>query len=181
MDSGRGRESTMSTIVHEGTGPVATPANVSVSGAGITAGDVGILVLRLALGAVFFAHGAQKVLGWFGGQGLEATVAGFVKSGVPLPLAYLVPFTEFLGGLGLIFGVLARLSALGIAVIMLVAIFKVHLPNGFFMNWFGNQKGEGFEYHLLVIGMALMVILAGPGRLALADLEGKLFKEARVP
>src|SRR5204863_4427942 len=136
------------------------------------------LILRLVLGTVFFAHGAQKVLGWFGGQGLEPTVQGFIKGGIPLPLAYLVCFTEFLGGLGLIVGVLARLSALGIGIIMLVAILKVHLANGFFMNWFGNQKGEGFEYHLLVLGMASMILLAGPGRIALVDIESRLLRRA---
>ena len=111
----------------------------------ISAVDTGLLVMRLALGIVFFAHGAQKFFGWFGGSGLTATIDGLVKSGIPMPLAYLVPFTEFLGGLGLIFGVLARLSALGISIIMLVAIFKVHLANGFFMNWFGNKALFSFE------------------------------------
>jgi putative oxidoreductase len=142
--------------------------------------DWGLLLLRLALGVVFIAHGSQKLFGWFGGQGLAATIQGFEKGGIPAPLAYLVPFTEFLGGLGLIFGVLARLSAIGISVIMLVAIFKVHLANGFFMNWMGKQPGEGFEYHLLVLGMAATVLLAGPGRLALADWEGRFLRRGAI-
>src|SRR5258708_4253963 len=117
----------MSTLAHEG-----APAR-AVSD--VRAVDWAFLFLRLAVGAVFFAHGGQKVFGWFGGNGLDATVAGLAKGGVPMPLGYAVAFTEFLGGLGLIAGVLARLSALGIATIMTVAILKVHLANGFFMNW----------------------------------------------
>ncbi len=155
----------MSTIAHEG---VVTRSEAHA----ITATDVGILLVRLALGVVFFAHGAQKVFGWFGGHPLAETAAGMAHT-VPLPLAYVAIFTELLGGLGLIFGVLARLSGLGIAIEMLVAILLVHAKNGFFMNWFGNQKGEGFEYHLLAIAMGLLVLLAGPGRIALADLEGR--------
>jgi len=160
----------MSTLTHDAT--VARPQNRV-----ITAIDWGLLFLRLILGAVFFAHGAQKVLGWFGGSGLSATVQGMAHMGIPAPLAYLASFTEFLGGLGLIFGVLSRLSALGIAINMIVAILLVHLPNGFFMNWFGQQKGEGIEYHLLVIGIALMILLAGPGRLAIGDPEVRLFRK----
>ncbi len=137
----------------------------------ITATDWGLLILRLALGVIFFAHGAQKVLGWFGGPGLAATVSGMSHMGIPAVLGYVAAFTEFLGGLGLIFGVLARLSALGIFIVMAVAVLKVHISNGFFMNWMGNQKGEGFEYHLLAMSIAVMILLAGPGRLALADLE----------
>jgi putative oxidoreductase len=142
----------------------------------LTATDWGLLILRLALGVIFFAHGSQKVLGWFGGSGLAATVGGMAHMGIPAPLAYLAAFTEFLGGLGLIFGVLARLSALGIFVVMAVAVLKVHLANGFFMNWMGNQKGEGFEYHLLAMAIALMVMLAGPGRIAIADVERRIMK-----
>lgn len=142
--------------------------------AAITATDWGLLVLRLALGVVFFAHGAQKVLGWFGGPGLAGAAGGMSHMGIPAALAYVAIFTEFLGGLGLVFGVLARLSALGILIEMAVAVFLVHLPNGFFMNWMGNQKGEGYEYHLLAMSIALMVLLAGPGRLALSDPEAKL-------
>ena len=163
----------MSTIAQRGFG---IRSQVGV----LTAADWGVFFVRLALGAVFFAHGAQKVFGWFGGQGLEQTVAGFAKGGIPMPLAYLVCFTELLGGLGLIFGVLSRLSALGISIIMLVAILKFHLPNGFFMNWAHNQKGEGFEYHLLAIGMALMVMLAGPGRLAVMDWEERICRRIGI-
>jgi putative oxidoreductase len=143
----------------------------------LTALDWGLLILRLAVGVVFFAHGAQKVMGWFGGPGLSAVVAGFGHMGIPAPLAYLAAFTEFLGGLGLIFGVLARLSALGITIVMIVAVLTSHIHNGFFMNWY-NAPGakEGYEYHLLVIAMTLMVLLVGPGKIALADIEARLFK-----
>lgn len=162
----------MSTITHDGAAGFAERDRSHA----LTATDWGLLILRLALGAIFFAHGAQKVLGWFGGHGLAATVGGMTQMGIPAALGYIAAFTEFLGGLGLIFGVLARLSALGIFIVMAVAVLKVHLANGFFMNWTGSQRGEGFEYHLLVMAIALMVMLAGPGRLALSDPERRVLR-----
>jgi putative oxidoreductase len=129
-----------------------------------TSNDVTLTMLRLVLGVVFFAHGAQKLLGWFGGFGFSATMGFFThQAGLPAPLAFLVIMTEFFGGLGLILGFLTRIPALGIAVEMIGAIFLVHLPNGFFMNWYGNQKGEGFEYHLLTIATAAVLLLRGAG------------------
>ncbi len=113
-----------------------------------TTDDYGLTIARLILGIVFFAHGAQKVLGWWGGPGFTATMGFFVQMGIPAPLAFLAIMAEFLGGLGLIVGAVSRVAAFGILVNMVVAITTVHWPNGFFMNWGGNQKGEGFEYHL---------------------------------
>jgi putative oxidoreductase len=131
---------------------------------GSTSNDVALTALRLVLGVVFFAHGAQKMLGWFGGYGFSGTMGFFThEMGLPAPLAFLVIATEFFGGLGLIVGLLTRVAALGIAVEMVVAIFLVHLPNGFFMNWYGNQKGEGIEYHLLAIATAATLLLRGAG------------------
>src|SRR5215831_19459472 len=123
---------------------------------GLCSTDSGIagLLLRLTLAVVIFPHGAQKALGWFGGQGFTPTMAFFTRSGIPPVLALLVIVTEFLGPLGLAFGLLCE---------MLVAIVTVHWRNGFFMNWTGTQQGEGFEYHLLVIGMALTVFIVGAG------------------
>jgi putative oxidoreductase len=128
-----------------------------------TSNDVALTILRLVLGVVFFAHGAQKLLGWFGGYGLTATVGAFTHMGMPAPIVYLIIATEFFGGLGLILGFLTRIPALGIACLMAGAIFMVHLPNGFFMNWSGNQKGEGIEYHLMAIAMAAVLLLRGAG------------------
>jgi putative oxidoreductase len=128
-----------------------------------TSDDVSFTILRLVLGVVFFAHGAQKMLGWFGGFGFHATMGSFAHMGMPAPVALLVICTEFFGGLGLIVGLLTRLAALGIAGEMVGAIFMVHLANGFFMNWMGNQKGEGFEYHLLAIAVAAALLLRGAG------------------
>lgn len=123
------------------------------------------LLLRLTLALVIFPHGAQKVLGWFGGHGLEGTMGFFTQTlGIPYPLALLAVIAEFLGPLALAAGFLSRVAAFGIAVEMAVAVFLVHRPNGFFMNWTGNQGGEGFEYHLLVIGLALAVMIWGAGR-----------------
>jgi len=127
-----------------------------------TSNDVALTSLRLVLGVVFFAHGAQKMLGWFGGHGFHGTM-GFLGHMMPAPVALLVICTEFFGGLGLIVGLLTRIAALGIGGEMIGAIFMVHLPNGFFMNWAGNQKGEGIEYHLLVIAMAATLLLRGGG------------------
>ncbi len=125
--------------------------------------DVTLTILRVVLGVVFFAHGAQKMLGWFGGYGFHGTMGFLTHVGLPAPVAFLVICAEFFGGLGLIVGLLTRVAALGIAGEMIGAIFMVHLPNGFFMNWFGNQKGEGFEYHLLAIAMAAALLLRGAG------------------
>jgi putative oxidoreductase len=112
---------------------------------------------------VFFAHGAQKMLGWFGGYGFHGTMGFFAHLGIPAPVAFLIICTEFFGGLGLIVGLLTRIAALGIGGLMIGAIFMVHLPNGFFMNWAGTQKGEGIEYHLLVLAMAATLLLRGAG------------------
>src|SRR3954447_7213516 len=109
-----------------------------------TPDDRVVTLLRIALGIIFFAHGAQKMLGWFGGYGYTGTMHSFTASGIPAPLAFLAIAAEFFGGLGLIFGLLGRVAAIGITVNMLVAIAAVHAKFGFFMNWAGSQKGEGF-------------------------------------
>jgi len=121
-------------------------------------------ILRLALGLVFFAHGAQKMLGWFGGYGFSGTMGFFTGAmHIPAPLAFLAIAAEFFGGLGLILGFLTRIAAFGIAVNMLVAIAAVHGPFGFFMNWSGTQKGEGFEFHLLVLAITAFLMIRGAG------------------
>ena len=123
------------------------------------------LILRVTLGVVMFPHGAQKLLGWFGGYGFAGTMDMFTqKMGIPAALAFLVIITESLGSVGLVVGFLTRLAAFGIFCIMVVAIAMVHWPNGFFMNWAGNQPGEGIEYHLLVIGIAIVLMIWGAGR-----------------
>ncbi|MBZ5549997.1 MAG: DoxX family protein [Acidobacteriia bacterium] len=128
-----------------------------------TTQDVSLTILRLVLGVVFFAHGAQKMLGWFGGYGFHGTVGFFTHIGMPAALAFFVIVTEFFGGLGLIAGFLTRIAALGVSGLMVGAIFVVHLQNGFFMNWMGNQKGEGYEYHLLALAIAAALMLRGAG------------------
>lgn len=123
--------------------------------------DVALLIARVIVGVVFMAHGAQKLFGAFGGPGLSAVV------GMMGPVGYLVSIGEFFGGLGIVVGFLSRFSGASIIVIMLGAIGMVHGKVGFFMNWMGNQGGEGFEYHLLAIGILLVILIAGPGRYAL--------------
>jgi len=129
-----------------------------------TSNDGAITILRLVLGLVFFAHGAQKMLGWFGGYGFSGTMAFFTgMMHIPAPFAFLAIAAEFFGGLGLIFGFLTRIAAFGISVNMLVAILMVHHQFGFFMNWTGAQKGEGYEYHLLVLAIATFLMIRGAG------------------
>jgi putative oxidoreductase len=132
-----------------------------------TSNDLTLAIARLVLGIVFFAHGAQKMLGWFGGYGFSRTMGFFTHNGIPAPLAFLAICAEFFGGLGLIVGLLSRIAAFGIAVNMVVAIATVHVHNGFFMNWFGHQKGEGYEYHLLALGLLLLVMVKGAGAASL--------------
>ena len=126
------------------------------------------LILRVVLGGVIFAHGAQKLLGWFGGNGFDGTM-GFFTSVMHLPwiVAFLVIIGESIGSLALIAGLLTRFTAASFIVIMLGAIMTVHLPQGFFMNWFGQQQGEGFEFHLLVIAMSLVLLVVGGGKWSL--------------
>src|ERR1700674_2306225 len=133
-----------------------------------TDGDWVIAVVRIVLGVVFFAHGAQKALGWFGGAGLQSTVRVFREQlRIPAPLALVSVAAEFLGGLGLVVGLLSRIAALGIAVVMIVAILTVHRKFGFFMNWYGEKQGHGIEYHILVLALALTVIIKGAGAFSL--------------
>lgn len=130
-----------------------------------TKDDVAPLVMRIMLGVVFFPHGAQKLFGWFGGYGLDGTLNFFTQTmGIPLALAVLVIAAESLGALGLIAGFLTRIAALGVASVMVGAIFMVHLKYGFFMNWAGKQAGEGFEYHLLAIALAIALMITGGGK-----------------
>jgi len=133
-----------------------------------TDGDWVITMVRIALGVVFFAHGAQMALGWFGGAGLQSTVRAFRENlRIPAPLALLSVAAEFLGGLGLIVGLLSRIAALGIAVVMIVALISVHWKFGFFMDWYGDKKGHGIEYHILVLALALAVMIKGAGSFSL--------------
>ena len=133
-----------------------------------TDNDFMLSMIRVVLGVVFFAHGAQKMLGWFGGDGFSGTMAFFTQQlGIPSVLAFMAIVAEFFGGLGLLVGLLSRVAAFGIACNMLVAITMLHIHNGFFMDWFGTQQGEGIEYHLLALALALTVIVRGAGAYSL--------------
>jgi putative oxidoreductase len=132
-----------------------------------TNNDVAIMVIRIMLGLVFFPHGMQKLTTMFGGYGFTGTMGFFTdKLGVPAVFAFLAIMAEGAGWLGLVTGFLTRIAAFGIGVNMAVAVYLLHWQNGFFMNWFGNQKGEGFEYHLLVIAMVIALIIKGGGALS---------------
>lgn len=124
-------------------------------------------ILRLLLAAVIFPHGAQKVLGWFGGGGIAGTIGYFESAfGLPATAAALVMAAEFLGSLALLVGFLTRLAAFGVACVMAGAIYLVHLQVGFFMDWGGQLEGEGYEYHLLALAICLALMVAGGGRLS---------------
>lgn len=144
-----------------------------------TTEDSAPTIARIILGLVMFPHAAQKVLGWYGGGGIEETM-GYMTGMLHIPaiFAALAIAAEFLGSLGLIAGLLGRVAAFGIACELAVAVMLVHRPNGFFMNWTGQQKGEGFEFHLLAIGLAAIVIVKGSGAFSLDRL---LWKRGAVP
>jgi putative oxidoreductase len=132
-----------------------------------TSNDWTLTLLRLVMGVIFFAHGAQKALGWFGGYGFSGTMGFFTgMMHIPAVFGFLAICAEFLGGIGLIVGALTRIAAFGIATNMAVAILFVHSQFGFFMNWTGQQKGEGFEYHLLAIAIAIVLMARGGGALS---------------
>jgi putative oxidoreductase len=127
-----------------------------------------LTILRLILGGIFFAHGAQKALGWFGGYGFSGTMSFFTQQmHIPAPLAFLAICAELLGSIGLVLGLLGRVAAFGIFCNMLVAVWMVHFQFGFFANWSGTKKGEGYEYHLLAIVIALVLMIKGSGALSI--------------
>jgi putative oxidoreductase len=136
-----------------------------------TDNDIATTILRLVLGVIFFAHGAQKMLGWFGGYGFTGTMGFFTGLlHIPAPFAFLAIAAEFFGGLGLIFGLLTRVASFGIFCNMIVAVAMVHHQFGFFMNWTGAQKGEGYEYHLLALAATAFLMIRGAGAVSIDHL-----------
>ncbi len=142
--------------------------------------DYLLTFLRLVLGVTFLAHGSQKVFGWFGGFGFTNTMHYFEHLGIPAAFAFLAIAAEFAGGLGLIFGFLSRIAAFGIGVEMVVAIAKFHAANGFFMNWTGTQKGEGFEYHLLTLALIIAILVRGAGAVSIDSWIARSLRGHRV-
>lgn len=141
-----------------------------------TNNSVATLLVRVALGAVFFPHGAQKALGWFGGYGLSGTMGFFTGTlGIPALFAALAIAAEFLGAIALLAGAVTRVAALGIASVMAVAM-TMHWQFGFFMNWSGQQKGEGIEFHLLALAMAVYLVIRGGGALSV---DGAIAKQSK--
>jgi putative oxidoreductase len=132
------------------------------------------VVIRIFLGLVMLPHGLQKTLGMFGGYGFSGTMDAFTqKLGLPAAVAFLVIMAESLGALSIILGFMTRFCAASLAVVMIGAVHMAHWDNGFFMNWFGQQAGEGFEYHLLVIGMCVALVFSGAGTLSVDRLLSK--------
>jgi putative oxidoreductase len=133
-----------------------------------TSNDYSLTIARLILGVVFFAHGAQKMPGWFGGHGFSATMAMFTgRMHIPVMFAFLAIAAEFFGGLGLIVGLLGRIASFGVMCNMAIAIAMVNRHVGFFMNWTGAQRGEGFEFHLLALGLGAVILIKGSGALSI--------------
>ena len=130
-----------------------------------------VMLMRIVLGIIFFAHGAQKVLGWYGGQGLATTIENFQKTGILPVLAYLSAFTEFLGGLFIILGFLTRIFSAGLVINMTVAIFHVHISKGLF------SYNGGFEYPLTLLVFSLCIFLIGPGSISI---DRFLFKSKKT-
>ncbi len=125
-------------------------------------------IIRLVLGCVLFPHGAQKMLGWYGGGGFSTTMNHFTTGGgMHYITALFVILIEFFGSLMLILGAFTRVAALGVFGLFMGIIYNVAYANGFFMNWGGDKKGEGFEYHILILGMALALVIAGGGNFSI--------------
>jgi len=146
-----------------------------------TTSNIAPLIMRVALGSVIFAHGAQKLFGWFGGYGFEGTMGYFTGTqGIPYIIALLVILGESLGALALILGFFTRFMAASMFVIMLGAMFLDHVQYGFFMDWFRNQKGEGIEFDILTFGLSLALVLTGAGAYSLDRLITKNYPKTSL-
>ena len=131
-------------------------------------------VLRILLGGIMLPHGAQKLFGWFGGYGFTPTMKFFTDTmKLPWVIAFLIIVIESFGAAALVAGFASRIWSLALMAVMLGAIITTNFKNGLFMNWFGTQAGEGFEYHILVIGICIAIILAGSGRYSVDNLIAK--------
>ncbi len=127
--------------------------------------NIGFSIARLTLGLVILPHGAQKLLGLFGGYGYSATMESLTtQMDLPSIIAFSVIMIEFFGSISLILGFFSRFWAISLAIMFTGIIITTQLEHGFFMNWFGNQAGEGYEYSLLIIGLAISIIVNGSGK-----------------
>jgi putative oxidoreductase len=139
-----------------------------------TQNDWSGFILRITVGVVMLPHGAQKLFGWFGGYGFSATMDFFTKSmKLPWIISVLIILIELFGAIGLILGFASKVWAFVLIVIMIGAVYTTNVKNGFFMNWFGNQSGEGYEYHLLIIGICIAIMLIGSGKYSFDNLIQK--------
>jgi putative oxidoreductase len=139
-----------------------------IANAVLSTSDSGLLtILRVVLGALMLPHGLQKTVGWFGGYGFDATMGYFGSLGIPALFAFLAILAETAGAAALIAGFTTRIAAFGVAATITVAALMNHVANGFFMNWSGQQKGEGFEYHILLVAVAAVLMIGGAGRYSL--------------
>ena len=133
-----------------------------------TPNDLTLTLARIILAVIFFAHGSQKMFGFFGGRGVSGTIEIFQQTmGIPAPLTILAMTAEVFGAVGLFLGLFSRIAAMGLLVVMVVAPFANHLYPHFFMNWQGRQMGEGYEYHLLAIALIVTILVRGAGALSL--------------
>ena len=138
-----------------------------VSGVLSTSDSRSLTLLRIVLGAVMLPHGLQKTVGWFGGYGFDATMGYFGTLGIPALFAFLAIAAESAGAIALITGFATRIAAFGVGATITVAALMAHVQNGFFMNWSGQQKGEGIEYHILLVAVSLVLMAGGAGRYSL--------------
>lgn len=123
------------------------------------------VVLRAMLALVIFPHGAQKLFGWFGGFGFEGTMNYFTTTvGLPWVIGFLVILFESVGTFLLLIGAGTRIMAFAYLLLATGILFTSHVQHGFFLNWYGNQAGEGYEYFLLWIAMALALLISGAGK-----------------
>ena len=151
----------MTTQAHD---PIYVPSSRLLVPALATTDSSPLAILRIALGLVIFPHGAQKLFGWFGGYGLEGTLGFFASLGIPTVLGILGILAETAGAVALVAGFMTRLSAFGIGLTVGMGALLVHAKNGFFMNWSGTQAGEGFEFHILIVAIAVALVIGGAGR-----------------
>lgn len=130
-----------------------------------------LLIARVALGVTILPHGIQKALGLLGGYGIEGTLGFFQSLGIPVVIGFMGILAEFVGSIGLIFGIGTRFMAFSILLNLTGAmILGGHLDNGFFMNWMGSQKGEGIEYFVMAFGLAIALLISGSGKLSADNL-----------